>query len=130
MIEVALDIVLNAAKCSLNKHTPAHPDKVRWACDVIEKAVNSKTSKVTVTPRPHISQCCRQDEDGELVDKSEYSDSDVTLAVVHDDGIYCMECNNKLYSNTHVDEPTIADGEGFLPKGTNVEKWLKDNEYT
>ena len=135
MIEVALDIVLNAAKCSLNKLTPAHPDKVRWACDVIEKAVNSKTSKVTVTPRPHISQCCRQDEDGELVDKSEYSDSDVTLAVIDDDGVYCMECRNKLYSNTHahkedMDMDNIADGEGFLPKGTNIDKWLEENEHT
>lgn len=86
----ALDIVLDAAKSSLNKFTPSHPDKVRDSCDIVEKML-----------RPHISQCCRQDEDGELVDKSEYSDSDITLAVIDDDGVYCMECRNKLYSNTH-----------------------------
>lgn len=123
----ALDIVLNAAKASLDKHTPAHPDKVRWACDIVEK-----------TLRPHIHQCCRQDEDGEFVDESEYSDSDVTLAVIDDDGVFCMECRKKLYGNTHSasqedepeEEPTIADGEGFLPKGTNVDKWLRLGTHT
>ena len=46
-----------------------------------------------------IKQCCRQDGDQEFVDPSEASDTDVTLAVIDDDGVYCMECNKTLYDN-------------------------------
>ena len=46
-----------------------------------------------------IKQCCRQDGDQEFVDPSEASDTDVTLAVIDDDGVYCMECSKTLYDN-------------------------------
>jgi hypothetical protein len=45
----------------------------------------------------NIEQCCRQDNDGEFVD--EPSDTDVTLAVVNDEGVYCMECMKTLFEN-------------------------------
>ena len=50
----------------------------------------------TFTKEPCIRHCCRQDENGELVDKSEYSETDVTLAVVSNGEVACMECGNNL----------------------------------
>ena len=53
-------------------------------------------NKPTFTKEPYIHHCCRQDEDGELVDKGEESDTDVTLAVVSNGEVQCMECGNNL----------------------------------
>lgn len=54
--------------------------------------------------RPTIMHCCRQDDDGEFVDESEYSDNDVTLAVIDNEGVYCMECRKELHLNPERDE--------------------------
>ena len=53
-------------------------------------------TKPTFTKEPCIRHCCRQDEDGELVDKGEESDTDVTLAVVSNGEVQCMECGSNL----------------------------------
>tara|TARA_Y100000310_G_scaffold279831_1_gene299187 strand:- start:85 stop:402 length:318 start_codon:yes stop_codon:yes gene_type:complete len=53
-------------------------------------------NKPTFTKEPCILHCCRTDENGEGVDKSEYSDTDVTLAVVSNGEVQCMECGNNL----------------------------------
>ncbi len=52
--------------------------------------------KPTFTQEPCIRHCCRQDENGELVDKDEESETDVTLAVVSNGKVHCMECGNSL----------------------------------
>jgi len=53
-------------------------------------------TKPTFTKEPCIRHCCRQDENGELVDKGEESETDVTLAVVSNGEVQCMECGNNL----------------------------------
>ena len=43
-----------------------------------------------------MKQCCRQDDEGELVDKGEESETDITLAIVSDSDVSCMECGASL----------------------------------
>lgn len=74
-----------------------HPDSKIETLDV-----NDIERLIALASRPHpvVEQCCREDNDGELVDPSEYSDTDKTLAVIHDDCVCCMECGKILHDNT------------------------------
>ena len=51
--------------------------------------------------KERIKHCCRTDENGEDVDKSEYSETDVTLAVVSNGEVQCMECGSDLLTNNN-----------------------------
>lgn len=74
-------------------------------------------NKPTFTQEPCIRHCCRQDEDGELVDKGEYSDTDVTLAVVSNGEVQCMECgNNLLNARLIASAPELYEQCKFLEK--------------
>lgn len=73
-----------------------HFHDARYCVDVLIKSA-----------RPTIMQCCRQDEDGEFVDESEYSENDVTLAVIDDEGVYCMECRKELHLNPEREEESL-----------------------